>query len=158
MTLSLSEGHYISAGDRPSSSPSSVGTSSQYLATSRFSVQYSAHKLPSSYIHVRQVDHVPKVGLVSELTGKFPKHDEGSTLFTLAGIRVLGVLQETTVNAPQCMDCIIESGKCTTIGSPVNRITSISLHSLAGPAVCSAENERLHRFEFEQATAAAAGA
>ena len=33
------------------------------------------------------------------------------------------------------MDCIIESGKCTTIGSPVNRITSISLHSLAGPAV-----------------------
>ena len=36
---------------------------------------------------------------MSELTGKFPKHDEGSTLFTLAGIRVLGVLQETTVNA-----------------------------------------------------------
>ena len=50
-------------------------------------------------VHVREVDHVPKVGLVSKLKGKFPKHDEDSTLFTLAGIRVLCVLQETTANA-----------------------------------------------------------
>ena len=107
-------------------------------------------------VHVREVDHVPKVGLVSKLKGKFPKHDEDSTLFTLAGIRVLCVLQETTVNAAAVHG----------LYHPIRKVHNNKVscqqdhnHFTAQPRrPCSSENQRLHHFEFEQAAAAAAGA